>query len=174
MMLPSHVLATILLATVVGLAWKRFTPTQWVLALSFGVVIDIDHLVQFPAYVAMNGTAALTPGAMLEWGSAWQGVMHTPWALILVIPVALLYRTAIPLAFWGLHMVQDFVIARHYVTWGGALEWAIVALLALGVVLALRADHARHANGRPLGRHLAATLGWPPAVREAERDATLA
>lgn len=158
-MLPSHLLATLLLGLVAARLWRPFTRTQWALAVAFGVVIDLDHLVQLPAYVALHGAAGLAPGEMLTWGSAWQGVMHTPWALLLVAPAALLFRSLVPLAFWGLHMVQDFVIARHYVRWGGPEEWLIVAALALAVGALLWLDHRRHGAGRGLVRHAGVTFG---------------
>ena len=159
MMLPSHLLATLLLGLVVCRVWRPFTRTQWLLAIGFGVAIDVDHLIQVPAYLAMHGTAALAPGQMLQWGAAWQGFMHTPWALLLVAPLALLYRSIVPFAFWGLHMAQDFVIARHYVPWGGPLEWAIVAALLAAVGALVWADHRRHGADRSLPRHVAMTFG---------------
>ena len=159
MMLPSHLLATLLLGLAAGRLGRPFTRTQWALAVGFGVVIDVDHLLQMPAYVAMHGTAGLAPAQMLQWGSAWQGFMHTPWALLLVAPLALLFRSVVPFAFWGLHMAQDFVVARHYVPWGGPLEWAIVAALLAAVVGLVWRDHRRHGAGRSLVRHVAVTFG---------------
>ena len=165
MMLPSHLLATLLL----GLLLARLRPMEardWLLALAFGVVIDLDHVLQAPVYVATHGWAALTPAAMLQWGGAWQGFMHGPWALLLVVPAVVLFRSPLPLVFWGLHMVQDFVIARHYVRFGGPVEWAIVAVLAACLVLAVHAgrdgagflDHARRTFG----------LAAAPALAEGE------
>lgn len=159
MMLPSHLLATLLLGLLAGRLGRRFTRTQWLLAVGFGVAIDVDHLLQIPAYLALHGTAALTPAQMLTWGSAWQGFLHTPWALLLAVPLALLYRSVVPVAFWGLHMVQDFVVARHYVPWGGAMEWAIVAALLAAVAALLWTDHRSNGEGRSLARHVAITFG---------------
>lgn len=138
MMLPSHLLAAALLALLASRAWRPWTRTQWGLALGFGVVIDLDHALQLPAYLATMGTGALAPGTMLEWGGAWQGFLHTPWALLLVVPFMLMHRSVIPLAFWGLHMVQDFVIARHVVVWGSPTEWVIVAALAAALAITWR------------------------------------
>lgn len=159
MMLPSHLLATLLLGLLAGRLGRPFTRTQWLLAVGFGVAIDADHLLQVPAYLALHGAAALTPGQMLTWGSAWQGFLHTPWALLLAAPLALLYRSVVPLAFWGLHMVQDFVVARHYVPWGGPLEWAIVAALLVAVGALVWLDHRPHRGERSLLRHVGLTFG---------------
>ena len=159
MMFPSHLLGTLLVAGLVSLLWRPLAPRHWLLALGFGVVIDLDHLLQVPAYVAAHGLDGLTPATMLAWGGAWQGFMHTPWALALVAPAMLLFRSLAPLAFWGLHMFQDFVVARHLVPFGSALEWGVVAALAAAVAAVFWLEHRRHGAERPLARHVGATLG---------------
>lgn len=156
MMLPSHLLATVLLALL--LARRRpFRAKDWLLALGFGVAIDLDHLLQIPAYVMAHGAAALTPGEMMRWGGAWQGFLHTPWALLPVLGAAAWFRSWWPPVFWGLHMVQDFVVARHYVHFGGPVEWLVVALLAGAVGLALHHGRA----GAPFWAHAARTFCIP-------------
>ena len=147
MMLPSHLLATLLVASLASW-WRPWPRAKWGLAVLFGVAIDLDHALQFPAYVATHGAAGLTPASMLHWGAAWQGFMHAPWALLPVAGACLALRTRVPAAFWGLHMAQDFVVARHFVVWGSALEWAIVLGLLvswLGVEWGRRATLARRA-----------------------------
>jgi hypothetical protein len=134
MMLPSHLLGVLAVGLLIGLLRGRaFRKHEWLLAIGFGVVIDLDHVIAFPAYVAAAGAAALSPSVALHYGSAWQGFMHTGWALLVLAPAMLWWRSWWPAVFWGLHMVQDFVIARHYVVWGSAAEWLVVALLALAV-----------------------------------------
>lgn len=154
MMLPSHLLGTLL----VGLLVSRlapFRPRDWALAVGFGVVIDLDHLLQIPAYVAANGLGALQPGEMLAWGGAWQGIMHDPTSAIWIVGGAMLiFRSVLPLLFWGLHMFQDFFIATRVVPFGSGLEWLVVAGLALAVVGLLWLDHraavaARDARDAP-------------------------
>ena len=158
MMLPSHLLATLLLCLLVSLV-RPVAPREWILALVFGVAIDLDHLLQLPTYVATHGAAALRPGAILQWGGAWQGFLHTPWALLVVVPAWLFFASWFPLAFWGLHMVQDFVIARHFVHFGGPVEWAIdVALLLLVAALFTR-DLRVHGAGRLWWQHALARVG---------------
>lgn len=159
MMLPSHLLATLLACLLVSIV-RPVAPREWLLALAFGVVIDLDHLVQLPRYVASQGTAALSPAAMLHWGAEWQGFMHTPWALAIVIPAALLFGSWFPVAFWGLHMVQDFVIAKHLVRFGSPLEWAIVAALLVAVSFLFARDHRLHGQGRVWWQHALARVGF--------------
>lgn len=158
MMIQSHFLAAVLLGLILS-RWRAFTPRDWALALGFSVVIDLDHLLQFPAYLATHGTAGLTPSTMLKWGHAWQGLMHTPWALALVLPFAIYYRSVVPVLFWGLHMVQDYVIAARFVVWGSGLEWIIDAALLLAVLGVFVWEHRAAPRHAFLHRHVAATFG---------------
>ncbi|HEX2023033.1 MAG TPA: helix-turn-helix domain-containing protein [Candidatus Thermoplasmatota archaeon] len=135
MMFPSHLLATLLIGLLVSRV-RPFDARDWALAVGFGVVIDLDHLLQIPAYVATHGLAALRPAEMMAWGAGWQGFMHTPWALLVVAAATLAFWTWIPFAFWSLHMFQDFVVARHWVRYGSPTEVAITVALAT-VVAAL-------------------------------------
>jgi hypothetical protein len=157
MMLPSHLLATLIVCALLALV-RPMPRREWLLALAFGVVIDLDHLLQMPAYVATHGLAEMTPAAISAWGAAWQGFMHTPWALALVLPAVFVFRSPVPLVFWALHMVQDFVVARHLVVFGSPLEWAI-DLALLGVLSALAwHDHTRHGRGASLRAHVLARV----------------
>lgn len=161
-MLPSHLLAVLLACALVAHV-RKVLPREWLLAVGFGVVIDIDHLLQFPAYVATHGGfQSLTPATILHWGGAWQGVMHTPWALVLVIPVSLFFVSWFPLAFWALHMFQDFVIARHFVRFGGPVEWLIDGVLTILLVWVVLRDHRAHGGGQALREHVMArvSLVW--------------
>jgi hypothetical protein len=163
MMVQSHLLGALLLGLVVSRA-RPFAPRDWALALGFAVAIDLDHLVQVPAYLLSHGgfAALAHPTTMIHWGASWQGFMHSWWALTLVVPATLLFRSWVPAAFWGLHMFQDYVIAKRFVVFGSAQEFAIDIIL-LAVVMALFAwDHrATHeAKRKPsLARHVAATFG---------------
>lgn len=161
MMLPSHLLA-IVLGGQLASRWRPFTRTQWTLALGLGVAMDVDHLLQLPVYVATHGAAGLDVGAMLRWGSEWQGFMHTPWALVLVVPACLAFRSTIPAAAWGLHLVLDFVVARHFVRWGGPAEWLIVGALAAAVVALASKDGS-------LGRARGAVVALLAAARPFRR-----
>lgn len=164
MMLPSHLLATLLVCAGISLFFP-LAPKHWLLALVFGVLIDLDHLLQLPGYVAANGLAALTPGEILRWGAQWQGFMHTPWALLLVIPACVVFASWLPAVAWALHMVQDFVIATRYVVFGSAMEWAIVGALA-GLLAAFVAwDHRAHGGGSPVAQHLFARVAMVLPLR---------
>jgi hypothetical protein len=165
MMLPSHLLAALLLGLVIS-HWRRFTPKDWALALGFSVAIDLDHLLQLPVYIATHGAASLArPMEIVHWGEAWQGFMHTPWALILVAAGTVAWRSWVPLLFWGLHMFQDFVIATRFVVFGSPQEWVVVAALAALVAALFWYDHRRHgAREDRLHHHVARRLGLRSAA----------
>jgi hypothetical protein len=160
---------SLLAAALLGLAWARGVAkrplgrTEWTLAVAFAVLIDLDHLENLPRYLATHGgVRAFDATTALHWGMQWQGFLHTPWALVLVVPACLVFRSLVPAAFWGLHMVLDFVVATKLVVWGSADEWLLDAALAvaLAVVLALSLAGARrsHAPGLTWRRHLAVTF----------------
>lgn len=148
MMTPSHLGATLLLGLLASRAFRAWDRREWALALGFGVLIDLDHALALPAYLANAGAAGLAPAAMAAHGAAWQGVMHTPWGLLVAIAAGAATRSPrrawVPLAFWGLHMFQDFVVAIRWVRFGSPLEFGVaLALLASAAVLAPRDWRAR-------------------------------
>lgn len=162
MMFPSHLLATLLGCALLALV-RPVSSREWLLALLFGVAIDLDHLLQLPRYVATHHWSELTPAAIASWGSDWQGFLHTPWALLVVLPAAFVFASWIPLAAWGLHMVLDFVVARHYVRFGGPVEWAIIGAMAAALLALAARDHRLHGGGAALREHVLARVAmiWP-------------
>lgn len=153
MMFPSHLLATLLGCALLSLA-RPLEPRDWLLALLFGVAIDLDHLLQIPRYIATHGWTQLDPRTISHWGADWQGFMHTPWALLILLPATLYFWSWIPLAAWTLHMILDFIVAKHYVHFGGPLEYAIMATMTAALIaLALR-DHRLHGAERALREHV--------------------
>lgn len=172
MMLPSHLLASLLVGLVLS-QLRRFRPRDWFLAIGFGVAIDLDHLLQLRSFLlAHGGLGRMDASTVVHWGGSWQGFMHTPLALVLVIPAVLIFRSVVPAAFWLLHMFQDFVIARHYVVFGSPTEWAVDVALLAGVLGLLALDRWRHGSGAPLHLHAASLVGWTRPARAAEPPAS--
>lgn len=155
MMFPSHLLATLLVCAGIS-TFFPLSAKHWALALLFGVAIDLDHLIQIPAYVATHGFQSMTPGEIARWGGNWQGFMHTPWAVLLVIPACLLFASWMPAVAWSLHMFQDFVVATRWVVFGSAMEWAIVAILVALFAAVIVRDHRLHGSGSALREHVLA------------------
>lgn len=163
MMLPSHLAATLILGFALA-RWFPFDARAWMLAIAFGVLIDIDHLFQAPQYllsqIPQKGLAAFRPTDMLHYGAAWQGIFHhAVWGTLIVLAASLILRSPVPALFWGLHMFLDFVIARKYVVFGSAMEFAVLGgMLALVALLAWD-NHRIHGSGQPIGTWARSGLG---------------
>jgi hypothetical protein len=94
-------------------------------ALLFGVFIDLDHLFGLKDYTQANGLASLlNMDNLVDPGGHWKSMMHSPVALAVVGPLSVASRLAIPLIFWGVHLILD---AAHDVL--GAFSQAEAMLL---------------------------------------------
>ena len=77
-------------------------------ALVFGVLIDLDHLIGLKDYAKANGIMAVFDfDNLLNPGGHWKSVLHNPMALAIVGPLSFASRLAIPLIFWGVHVGMD-------------------------------------------------------------------
>ena len=78
-------------------------------ALLFGVFIDVDHFLGLKDYVAANGLASvLDMDSLMQPGGQWKSLFHNPVAVMVVGPVSTGSRLALPLLFWGVHIVMDY------------------------------------------------------------------
>lgn len=146
-MLPTHLAASLvlglLLARTVGMDARA-----WMLALLFGVAIDVDHLFEVPAYLAVavpekGLLAAVSPAALLAHGGGWTSFFHEPPGAAVAASVALAFGTAVPAAFWLLHVGLDRLVARDVVPFAGPLEWALLVALAAVAHALARSELAR-------------------------------
>ena len=81
---------------------------EWFAALTFGVIIDADHLFAVPRYVSDNGAAAiLSPTWDDGSGLPWKSSFHHPEGAFVVGYLAIGWRLFLPLLFWGTHLVID-------------------------------------------------------------------
>ena len=98
--------------------------------MTFGVIIDADHLFALPRYVSDNGVAAiLRPTWDDGSGIPWKSSFHHPEGAFVVGYLAVGWRFLIPLLFWGTHVaIDEFQLAT--------LEYsAIVESVFLGVAI---------------------------------------
>ncbi len=78
------------------------------IALVFGVFIDLDHLFGLRDYVSANGVVAMFEfDDLINPGGQWKSLMHSPVAVMVIGPVSIASRLAIPLIFWGVHLLMD-------------------------------------------------------------------
>ncbi len=81
---------------------------EWFAAITFGVVIDADHLFALPRYVSDNGAGAiLSPTWDDGSGLPWKSSFHHPEGAFVVGYLAIGWRFLIPLLFWGSHVAID-------------------------------------------------------------------
>jgi hypothetical protein len=103
MLTPTHFAVVVLVAMLLSL-----NRDEWFIVLTFGVVIDADHLFALPRYVDDNGWSAVL---RQTWDDAsglpWKSWFHYPMAAIVVGYLSLGWRLALPLVFWALHVGMD-------------------------------------------------------------------
>lgn len=81
---------------------------EWVVALSFGVLIDADHLFAVRRYVSHNGLAAiLSPTWDDGSGLPWKSAYHYGDGAFIVGYLAVGSRLFYPFLFWGIHVAID-------------------------------------------------------------------
>ncbi len=121
------------LALMIGLL-LNLNRDEWFIALSFGVVIDVDHLFAAPRYIGDNGIAAiLRPSWDDGSGLPWKSLMHYPIGAFVMIPLSIGWRYLVPLLFWGMHVAVDQLQA-YIVAWNTPIEIAVIAGSGLGIV----------------------------------------
>jgi hypothetical protein len=107
---------------------------EWVAALSFGVLIDADHLFGIRRYVADNGyTAILSPTWDDGSGLPWKSAFHYPEGSFVVGYLSIGSRLFYPFIFWGIHLVMDWlqVAAIDYST---PIETVVLTSSVAGIV----------------------------------------
>jgi hypothetical protein len=100
----------------------------------FGVFIDLDHLLGIPNYVNANGVNGLTnTESLLSSGIQWKSILHSPIAIMIVAPASMAFRFAVPLSFWGIHVLMD-AFQIEYLGVASAVEIVFIALLFLALI----------------------------------------
>lgn len=79
------------------------------IALVFGVFVDLDHLFGLRQYTEARGiTALLDFDSLMNPGGQWKSMFHSPLAVGIIAPLSFGSRLAIPMLFWGVHLLMDF------------------------------------------------------------------
>ncbi|MBE0518740.1 MAG: hypothetical protein IH630_05885 [Thermoplasmata archaeon] len=79
-------------------------------ALMFGVVIDVDHLFGLNSYAKANGIASIFDfDSLMNADGQWKSLLHNPVSVMIVGPISVASRIAIPLIFWGVHISMDWL-----------------------------------------------------------------
>ena len=94
----AHFLVTLVFAKVFNL-----TEYEFLLALLFGVLIDLDHLVKLPLYLKQNGLAVVR-----YWN--WRTSLQEPVSLLWIVPVSLFLQSWVPVFFFLTHVALDYLM----------------------------------------------------------------
>lgn len=105
MLALTHVVITLLIIQILLL-----DRNEAFIALTFGVFIDLDHLLGLGTYAKANGIAPLFDmDTLMNPGGQWKSMLHSPMALGMVVPISYVVRMAIPVLFWGVHVSMDYL-----------------------------------------------------------------
>lgn len=129
MLTPTHLIVAVLIGMLMTL-----DRDEWFIALTFGVLIDADHLFALPRYVSDNGWAAIfRPTWNDASGLPWKSLLHYPVGAAIVAPLAVGWRFLLPLTFWAVHVGLDELqnAALGYSTW---IESALLVGTTAGIV----------------------------------------
>ena len=129
MLTTTHLLAVVL----IGL-FLNMNKDEWFVALTFGVAIDLDHVLAAPRYISDNGLAAiLRPSWDDGSGLPWRSLMHYPVAAFVVMPLSIGWRYFVPLLFWSTHLGIDYIQSAT-VTYSSPVEIGFMTACIAGIV----------------------------------------
>jgi hypothetical protein len=103
-------IVTHVLATTLGVKLFHLHGRNVVLAYLFGVAVDIDHLIKLPYFLR-------TVGLRNQKGYYWRSSLQEPVALLWIIPLSILLGTAVPVAFFIVHLAMDYAVRYEKMPW---------------------------------------------------------
>jgi len=125
----THIIVTLFLIQVLTL-----DRNDAFVALLFGVFIDLDHLFGLVKYTHLNGVASIFDfHSLMNPGGQWKSMLHLPIAAAIVTPLSFAFRLGIPLLFWGVHLLMDFVEQNYLGNFSG-VEAGLLLFSGLGLV----------------------------------------
>ncbi len=148
---------THLMFVLLVILWFNLDRYEILAVLTFGVFIDLDHLLAWPGYVAQAGLAnAFNPDAAMASGVVWKSILHNPMSAMVIGPLSLGFRYALPFVVWGAHLFLDWV-QMTYLGVASPIEWIFFAsMLAMVFVL----EHQRYAAVGPTSGSVKGFLSW--------------
>jgi len=96
-------IVTHFLATTLGVQALELQGQDRVLAYTFGMAVDIDHVVKAPFYLRAVGLKD-------KRGYYWRSSLQEPVALLWILPLCLLLGTLIPVLFFVIHVAMDYSV----------------------------------------------------------------
>ncbi len=122
---------------------------EWFVAITFGVLLDADHLFAVKTYVDNNGFDAIFRATWDDGsGFQWKSLFHYPVAAFVVAPLSVGWRYLLPLSFWAVHVGLD-ELQNSALAYSAAVESAVIVLAVVGILVvdSRRWSEAGHGHG---------------------------
>lgn len=130
--------------------------SEAMVALAFGVFIDIDHFWGLCSYVKAEGLTNISNiSDMMASDVQWKSVLHSPVSLAMIVPLSSSFRFFIPTIFWGSHIVMDFM-QQNFLGIASPAEFAIFGILLVSIIfLRARTIGKSHVSFKEIPRFMA-------------------
>ena len=90
-------------ATSLGVQALGLTGQDLALAYTFGMAVDVDHVIKLPYYLRAVGLHD-------KRGYYWRSSLQEPVALLWILPLCYFLGTVIPLLFFLIHVAMDYSV----------------------------------------------------------------
>lgn len=105
MLATTHLVVTILLIMILNL-----NRNETMVALTFGVFIDLDHLYGYGSYIRSEGIGGIiNVSGMMEADVQWKSILHNPITFGMIAPLSHMFKIFFPVIFWSVHIFMDFI-----------------------------------------------------------------
>ncbi|MDW5562655.1 MAG: hypothetical protein SA339_05455 [Methanomassiliicoccus sp.] len=102
--------------------------------LLFGVFIDLDHTFGMVEFVAREGIShSMDYKAAMATNIQWKSMFHSPEAVVLIGPLSISYKYALPFVAWGAHLAMDYA-QMNYLGVMSIPEFLFLGLLVVALV----------------------------------------
>jgi hypothetical protein len=109
--------------------------------LLFGFFIDVDHLFGLHGYVKANGLVSLVDfDGLMSADGHWKSLFHNPVAVMVVGPLSVASKLALPLLFWAVHVGMDYAEDTFLGVFSFP-EAVLLTLMSLGLVTVRYSKH---------------------------------
>ncbi len=95
----THIVAVLVLAKAMSL-----NSSDLLIALVFGVGVDIDHLLKLPLYFSL-------PKSKRKRHLNWRTPLQEPISLLWVAPLSIYLSSFVPVIFFSLHLLLDYLMS---------------------------------------------------------------
>lgn len=132
---------------------------EWFVAITFGALVDADHLFGIKTYVENNGWEAIFKATWNDGsGNQWKSLFHYPVSAFVVAPLSVGWRFLTPLAFWASHVGLD-ELQNATLDHSVLVETTVIALTVAGILAVDRRRWSEAGNRGDFADYLRGT--WP-------------